>query len=508
MKLEKLSDYSKSEQVAVLVSGIASMGLEMLAGRMVAPEFGSSVYTWGSIIGVFMAALAYGYHLGGKRAQEKASVTALSNIMVISALYIGLIMILGDFIIQIGSAIPIGSRYISIFPVTILFGPPTFLLGFISPYAAQMSSKSNKGEASGNVYAIGTFGSIIGVFATTFVLLPYLGVGTIQMIFALFLVAGAIYCSRKSGGFGEQIGFSMATLLILSGAFLIQTTGVGGAVYQTQTPYQELEIRDSGGVRTMYLNGQPQSGMYLNGSDQHVFRYTKYFHMPFLMAEDQDQIENVLFIGGGGFTGPKRFVEDYDVTVDVVEIDPEVVDAAKTYFRVNESEDLRIHVDDGRKFLRESNTTYDLIVVDAYRKSSVPFHLTTQEFMELSNSKLSEDGYFYANIISSPSGPGSKLYRAEYKTAETVFPQVYGFRTSELPVTQNVEMIASKSPDSISESRLLERNQEREIGIDLSSEIRNMMDEPNTGNVPLLTDERAPVDRLLDPLVGTEYVIE
>lgn len=500
--------YWQPESIAVLISGVASMGLEMLAGRMMAPEFGSSVYTWGSIIGVFMAALAVGYHLGGKRAQKKASLEALTNILVLSALYIGLMITLGENIINASEFLPVGNRYASVIPVTVLFGPPTFLLGFISPYAAELSSKTGKGEASGNVYAIGTFGSILGTFGTTFILLPYLSVGVIQLFFAVFMIAGALFCSRGTKNYSTQISFAVASLVVLSGAFLMQNAAGFGSVYQTQTPYQELEIRDSGNIRTMYLNGQPQSAMYLDGSNEDVWGYTRYFHLPYLMTEEENSIENVLFIGGGGFTGPKRFVEQHNASVDVVELDPEVVKAAKTYFEVNESERLRIHIEDGRRFLEQSNKTYDLIVMDAYRKSSVPFHLTTKEFLELSESKLSGDGFFYANLISAPKGPGSKLFRSEYRTAETVFPRVYAFRTSDLPLTQNIELIASKKEERISREDLNRRNNQRKIGINLSAEISNMMDVESTGDVPMLHDERAPVDRLLEPLVGSEYVIE
>jgi hypothetical protein len=69
-------------------------------------------------------------------------------------------------------------------------------------------------------------------------------------------------------------------------------------------------------------------------------------------------------------------------------------------------------------------------------------------------------------------------------------------------------MIATKSSDRISREELLERNRQRDIGINLSDEIHSMMDEPETDDVPVLTDDRAPVERLLDPLIGTEYVIE
>ncbi|MBS3759899.1 MAG: fused MFS/spermidine synthase, partial [Halodesulfurarchaeum sp.] len=65
---DRLNGYRPEKPaLAVLVSGVASMGLEILAGRMIAPEFGSSIYTWGSIIGVFLAALSLGYARGGRR---------------------------------------------------------------------------------------------------------------------------------------------------------------------------------------------------------------------------------------------------------------------------------------------------------------------------------------------------------------------------------------------------------------------------------------------------------
>ncbi|MDY6765352.1 MAG: fused MFS/spermidine synthase, partial [Halobacteria archaeon] len=60
-------------EAAVMVAGVSSMGLEILAGRIIAPELGSSIYTWGSIIGVFLAALSLGYYHGGKRAESDAT---------------------------------------------------------------------------------------------------------------------------------------------------------------------------------------------------------------------------------------------------------------------------------------------------------------------------------------------------------------------------------------------------------------------------------------------------
>jgi len=54
---------------------------------------------------------------------------------------------------------------------------------------------------------------------------------------------------------------------------------------------------------------------------------------------------------------PKRFAADYDVTVDVAEVDLQVVDAAKRYFELEESENLNVHTTGGRQFLRRPTTS-------------------------------------------------------------------------------------------------------------------------------------------------------
>jgi len=129
-------------------------------------------------------------------------------------------------------------------------------------------------------------------------------------------------------------------------------------VYKTQTLYQELRVVDLGDERTLYLDGQRHSAMDLDDPNRHVLGYTRYFHLPLLMTDDVDR---VLFIGGGGFMGPKRFVNDYNVTVDVADIDPGVVETAKEYFSVEESESLSIHTVDGRRYLRETDESYEVV---------------------------------------------------------------------------------------------------------------------------------------------------
>jgi len=89
-----------------------------------------------------------------------------------------------------------------------------------------------------------------------------------------------------------------------------------------------------------------------------------------------------------------------------------------------------------------------------------------------------------------------------------VFPQVYAFPTAGGGVVQNVEVVATKDDEPISEDELQRRNEERDIGIDLSAEVRSYRNEERTGDVPVLQDDHAPVDSLLDPMMGQRYVVQ
>jgi len=492
-------------ETAVFVSGVTSMGLEILAGRILAPEFGNSIYTWGGIIGVFLAALSLGYHRGGRRASANASHSRLVWVFLATALYVAGVVLFGDMVVRATGLFPVPSQFASLPAITLLFGPPTYLLGYVSPYAAELAG-GDVGATAGHVYALGTIGSIVGAFATTYVLVPTLSVPQIGLVLGLSAVAAAAAVAAPDliGATGLRVGSVVLALVVAAAVGGVGPAVAGDSVYSTQTAYQELRVVDRGDTRTMYLDGQPHSAMDRRDATRHVFDYTRYFHAPLLLTEDVDR---VLFVGGGGFTGPRIFHEMYpNVTVDVVEIDPAVVDAADQYFGIPASERMNVHVDGGRQYLESTNRTYDLIVLDAYRKDSVPFQLTTVEFMQLASDRLDDDGVLLANLIAAPSGPASEFYRAEYGTMEQVFPRVYSFPTAGGPVVQNIEVVATKRSTLVTEAELQARNERRDIGIDLSGELSSYRRDEPTQDVPVLTDDRAPVDTLLDTTVGQRYV--
>lgn len=491
LNLQNLKSISR-EEVAVVVSGIVSMGLEILAGRVIAPEYGSTIYTWGSILGVSMLALSLGYHYGGKKASS-IGMKDLETFLIYTSGYILFVMYFGDILLSASSGIPVPAIYAPIIPVTLLFAPPTYFLGYISPYAAQLSSKESKGEASGHFYAIGTAGSILGAFGATFLLVPNLSVDQIYLFFAI-LVSLPLMKDRAS-----PRSYWGLIVLVLGLLAMQAPTYAQNVVHHENTAYQELTVTQDGNLTTLYLDGSPQSAKYVNSTET-PWDYPEYFHLPFLMRPD---VEKALFIGGGGFVSPQQYAER-GVKVDAVEIDPRVVEASKTYFGLRESENLSVHSMDGREFLQQTDEEYDVVVLDAYRKQQVPFHLTTQEFFQLIHDKTDEDGIVVSNVISAPEGPGSEFGKAYYRTMNLEFNSMYYFPTREGNAVQNIEIIASKGK-KLSREELLERNEEYQ-GRDLSNNIKKLR-EIDASKAQVLSDEYAPVEKLLNPLIGRQYSV-
>lgn len=488
--------------IAVFCSGTASMGLEIVAGRLIAPTFGSSIYTWGSIIGVFMLALSLGYFFGGRSAEEKASRSFLYRRLLQAAIILSVVSIAGSGIITLTEFSTLPLIYQPLLPISILFGPPVFVLGFVSPYAAQLSSQESKGGASGITYSIGTLGSITGAFATTFLLIPNVPVRFIQLLFVCILVAGgfSVYRSKKS------IVISLIIVAILTSVVVVQPFQSIGedVVYETETPYQHLEVRDTDdGVRYLYLNDEQHSAVYTDSREGYVFTYGPYMHLPEIYTDD---IDTALMVGGGAYSVPQQYDKKYDADVTTVEIDPDVVRVAERYFNV-EPDKYDTHVMDGREYMQSTDEKYDVIVLDAFTTDDIPFHLTTQEFMELTKSRLSEDGVLVINLISVYEGSASQMHYAMLSTTDSVFTNVDTYPTypENTNSVQNIAVVASK--EEISKEDLMQRAETTNT-FDYTKMVDDHRNADSFEDGLILTDDYSPVGRLTDPLNGRHYVVQ
>jgi len=501
--------------VSVFVSGVVVMAIELLGSRLLAPVFGNSIFVWGSLIGVVLASLSAGYYLGGMLADRRPEIHTLSLLMFLAGLLILAMPELAPPVFDAITGIRLGDRYSPLVATVVLLGPPSVLLGMVSPYAIRLAARTVQklGKASGNLYALSTLGSIVGTFLTVFILIPEFGVNGIIFAFGVVLLVVAF--------FGLQKRLKIFVLLVLIivpfaapnlvGHRLTLATYsrvLGDIVYETDTPYHHILVSDApdpafqSTVRYLIMDDNLHSGMDLNDPNRIVFAYTGYFDLPFAV---NPTITRVLFVGGGGFSGPKAFLARYaNVEVDVAEIDAEVIRVAERYFKVD-PENPRLHVynQDGRIFLLQTDQKYDLIILDAYSRSYVPFHLMTLEFFRLIADHLSPRGSVVSNLIASVSGSGSELLRAEVNTFQQVFPNVYvfGVRGSGYPDLQNVIVMPTLLKDQLTETdfqRLAQNSDQSDRFVEYATNYVQL----DLGDAPILTDDFAPVETLLNPITG------
>ena len=323
----------------VLVSGAVTMSLEFAASRLLIPIFGSSIYTWGGLIGVILAGLSIGYHLGGRLADKKdPSFLKFCSIIFSAGLYIVFIPFISPVILSstyssfittvtatAATTNNYQTQYASLIASFILLIIPTLLLGIISPYAVKLATNTltRLGNIAGNLYSAATIGSIIGTFVTVFVLIPVFEIRYI--IFGLGLTLIILASITGLGRVPKMLAGSIVLVLFLSNTFLVVNPVPyyysGHLVYQKETPYSHLDVVDSldNTQRALLLDGNIHSIMNKNIPSQ-LLIYTKYFPIGFVF---NPAAKHILFVGGGGFSGPKYFLATYpNVTVDVVEIDP------------------------------------------------------------------------------------------------------------------------------------------------------------------------------------------
>lgn len=186
-----------------LWSGFFVMGIELLGGRLLAPNFGSSIYVWGAIISVFMLALSLGYLAGGRWSQRDPSLGRLSLMLLAAALTaLPVLPLTGEPLERLAIAIP-DPRFGSLTAAALLFFVPTFFSGMVSPYCVRLLIDDGRtsGRRAGQLFFVSTFGSATGTILTSFYLVLWFEVNSIllSLVAISVLLAGAGLLTTRSG---------------------------------------------------------------------------------------------------------------------------------------------------------------------------------------------------------------------------------------------------------------------------------------------------------------------
>lgn len=483
--------------ITVFVCWAIVMTYEIVGSRVLWPYFWSSTFVWTSLIWIILWSLSLWYYLWWKLSDKRASFNFLWCIVLSAGLLILIMCLLKDDLLVIFYENIKDLKTAIIVSSVVIFWPASILLWMVSPYAVKLKLENlnTSGSTVWSLYAISTLWSIVWTFSAWFYLIPFFWTNKLLILLSIVLFIVSLLLIRN------MLIFLIAIIIASLSAYLIYTnspilklnTSKNWFFIDTDSSYSRIYIYDwysknsENNIRYFKLDSSNSSAMFLN-KDWLVYEYTKHYDLAKVFNPN---FKKTLMLWWAGYSYPKHFLKTYpEATIDVVEIDPKVTELSKKYFNLKENSRLNIFHEDWRVFLNNSKDKYDVIFWDAFSSLySMPFHLTTIETARKKYDLLNDWWVVILNIISSIEWESWKILRAEYKTYKQVFDNVLIIpvhTTEKSDVTQNIMLVAIKWdwPENIDSkdeqlSKFLENIRTKEI---------------NTDDVPILTDNYAPVD--------------
>jgi len=506
--------------IVVFIASFCTLVIELVAGRVLAPYVGVSLYTWTSIIGVVLAGISGGAYAGGWLADRRPSASTLGWLLVASGITAMLIAPAthflaadGGFLTDYGIATTLLHRVVLL--SFLLFFLPSFFLGMISPVAVKMAVRDleSTGRTVGKIYAFSTLGSIAGTFTTGFFLIATFGtrvtlIGTGAVLIATALLLGGLFGRRGQAASALVICLTLAYAGLWPGAdpeppiqeALLRQSETG-VLHTEESQYYTIAVErtvraDTGAaIHSLHLDhlvhsySDPEDPSYIE------YGYLRTFRDVVDWTAQRRRVFRVLFIGGGGYTLPRYIEATYpNAEIDVVEIDPAVTRVAQRFFGVERNTVIRTINEDARWFAMRARGPYDLIVIDAFNDLSVPYHLTTRETAARLRRILAPDGAIVANLIDNFE---QGQFLASYVT------------TLQAAFARDQVAVLAETPEDLQSTRST-------FVVVASPLIAPIV--ASTGAFPLpvetltngivLTDDYAPVDNMLAPLFRERFVGE
>ncbi len=490
----------------IFLSSAILLVLEITAGRLLAPYVGVTIYSWTSIIGVILAGLSLGNWLGGLWADKGASdqttgiVLALAGVFSIASL---LVLTIVAPILQHSGLDLISSSF---FYVLSMFFIPAVLLGIPTPLLTTLALQYDKraGHVIGRMHALAALGSIVGTFITGFVLIQYMGSQMVVTSAAILLFILAIPFFYRS----SKLALSIVIILVASTSMITYSRNGFTNPCDHESSYFCLRVVDSsnevpsGSANALILDHLMHG---INHLSEPRMLVSPYVHLMDELVLNHFGGERkglrYFFAGGGSYTQP-RAVKAYDpkAEVTVAELDPVVTEVVKKQMSVP-TDDMRIVHGDARVTLnRLSDERFDVIVTDAFHDIAIPYHLVTKEYLSLVREHLAPGGLYTTNIVDA--WPDPKMVKSMYKTLRSEFPFVHIWVEGIPDSAQRMTFVISASDKEIQSRQIYAQRGFRrswdkidEIVVNIGTDMKE---------IPVLTDDYVPVERLIASLLLTE----
>ncbi len=480
-----------SARALVFFTSAAVLVMEVLAGRLMAPFVGVTLETFTGIIGTVLAGIALGAWLGGRAADQRPPQTLIGPALVAG----GILALLSPTIVAVMGPSFSGGTPVEIVVLTAVgFFLPAVVLSTVPPLVVKVKLQDlgETGAVVGQYSAFGTFGAIFGTFVTGFVLVAALPTRPILLgVGGALVITGLVMATRH-----RLVGSRAVALLAVAAVGVGALTAAFPGPCQTETAYfcarvTADEERPTG--RVLWLDNLRHSYVDLEDPTHVEFRYGTLFVDAITTQAPQGALD-ALYIGGGGFTFPRwlKAVRPGS-TNTVLELDGSLVDISRDQLGLEDTDTDEIQVGDARMTIAATpQGHFELVVGDAFGGPSVPWHLTTKEFLETVRNRMAPGGIYVMNLIDYPP---AAFARAETATLLAVFDHVAAvapFDYFEGPRGGNFVLVASNTPLDIDALDAALRAHDAEEQSRSGAELTEWV-----GDARVLVDDFAPVDQLI-----------
>ena len=485
--------------VIIFLSSALVLVLEMVAARLIAPFVGVSLYSWTAIIGTVLAGLSIGNWIGGVMADREASQRAAGFVLLAAAASAFMILLILPRIagpIQTSELSLAGS---SLALTMALFFLPALLLGIVTPLLTTLALQHSErtGHIIGMMHALAALGSIFGTFATGFWLVQWFGSRNLVLASAIALAILAAPLLKKAHVIASATGLFLFLILVQSPIGYASPCDVESRYFCMRIVDAGAEV-PYGEARALILDHLKHStnhredpeliaAPYLHLIDQLGRRHTQNMEKPAWF-----------FAGGGAYTLPRAVnLYEPDARIVVAEIDPAVTEIAREKLYLDTGNMEVIHEDARVALARQPEQAFDVLVGDVFHDISVPYHLLTREFAALVKSRLKPDGLYVMNLVDG--FPDAKLLKSHYKTLRQEFDHVdiWLDHVSDEPTRMTYIVSAHNNKDPMPERILDNRFGRQWINITEPA----LSAGTDIDELPLLTDDFVPVERLLSELL-------
>jgi len=550
-----------------LLAGFAIMVVEFCGSRLITYQIGSSLYVWTGVIGVVLGGLSLGNTLGGRAASVLPLRKTLGECCLVASVLTVATFHLSWVVTGIAFGLPTlgwGVRvFLAVFGLLFL---PSVALGTIGPMAAAWAVRlsPHTGRALGTAYAFGTWGAILGTFASGFWLIAALGTAALLFTTAALLGLASLWLlgatAHRIGKFPAGhlamalVALGMVATWPLPGrAEALQTAKMRWANASSQKDPALLEageepvkdpVRyfDESAYFTIRVmedrpDGRPRLSLILDDLNhgyivpdapttleygyEHIYAWITQRYAQAVTGRANPPL-HCLFLGGGAYTYPRYMEETYPGSELIVsEIDPQVVEANHRAMLLDRETGIRTVVDDARRVVAAGTPgTYDLVYGDAFNGFSVPYHLTTREFTDQVRGLLQPGGVYMVNLIDvfRPEAPEESAFVGAFvKTAQQVFgedrvqvfvwapPGGYDpgktYRATFVVACLNGDLDLSGLGESPQDPNFFNAR-EKTYAQSLEGPALELL----VQGAPVLTDDFAPVDQLLEAAAATRTI--